>query len=99
MRTFQQGDEVGVEVRDSGTGISDNDLPHIFDRFYRTDQARSSETGGIGLGLSIAKKIVELHGGRLEAESELGKGSVFRVYLPTTDLPVLGESCDITPAA
>lgn len=99
VRTFQQGDEVVVEVRDSGTGISPSDLPHIFDRFYRTDQARSSETGGIGLGLSIARKIVELHGGRLEAESELGVGSVFRVALPISNTPDLGASCDITPAA
>jgi two-component system phosphate regulon sensor histidine kinase PhoR len=99
IRTFQAGDHVAVEVRDTGIGISADDLPRIFDRFYRTDTARSSETGGIGLGLSIARKIVELHQGRLEVESELGKGSVFRVYLPVTDVDILGASCDITPAA
>jgi signal transduction histidine kinase len=99
VRTFQQNEDVIVEVRDTGVGISASDLPHIFDRFYRTDRARSSETGGIGLGLSIAKKIVELHGGRLEAESELGVGSVFRVSLPVSNTLDLGASCDITPAA
>ncbi|MEO8612138.1 MAG: PAS domain-containing sensor histidine kinase [Chloroflexota bacterium] len=99
IRTFQDGDKTVLEVRDTGIGISPEDLPRIFDRFYRTDTARSSETGGIGLGLSIAKKIIELHQGQLEAESELGKGSVFRVYLPVTDIDILGASCDITPAA
>jgi PAS domain S-box-containing protein len=99
IRTFQSGDNTVLEVRDTGIGISPEDLPRIFDRFYRTDTARSSETGGIGLGLSIAKKIIELHEGRLEVESELGKGSVFRVYLPVTNIDVLGASCDITPAA
>ena len=99
IRTFQEGEQVVLEVRDTGVGISPDNLPRIFDRFYRTDTARSSETGGIGLGLSIAKKIVELHEGRLDVESELGKGSVFRVYLPVTDVDVLGASCDITPAA
>lgn len=99
VRTLQQNDQVLVEVQDNGGGISASDLPLIFDRFYRTDQARSSETGGIGLGLSIAKKIVELHGGRLEVESEIGIGSIFRVFLPLFDAPDLNTSCDITSAA
>jgi heavy metal sensor kinase len=71
-----------IEIRDSGIGISGKDLPHIFERFYRADQARSRETGGSGLGLAIARWIVDLHGGLIEAESTCGNGSVFRITLP-----------------
>jgi two-component system OmpR family sensor kinase/two-component system sensor histidine kinase BaeS len=71
-----------VSVRDTGEGIPPDMLPHIFERFYRADPARSRETGGAGLGLSIARQAVELHGGRLWAESELGAGSTFYFTLP-----------------
>src|SRR5882762_5582465 len=71
-----------IEIRDSGIGISEKDLPHIFERFYRADQARSREPGGSGLGLAIARWIVDLHGGLIEAESKLGGGSLFRISLP-----------------
>jgi two-component system, OmpR family, phosphate regulon sensor histidine kinase PhoR len=71
-----------VSVADSGAGIPSRDLPRIFERFYRVDRARSRETGGTGLGLSIARHVVEQHGGVIEADSELGRGSVFRVKLP-----------------
>jgi heavy metal sensor kinase len=71
-----------IEIRDTGIGISDKDLPHIFERFYRADQARSREPGGSGLGLAIARWIVNLHGGLIEAQSTLGQGSVFRITLP-----------------
>jgi len=71
-----------IEIRDSGIGISEKDLPHIFERFYRADQARSREPGGSGLGLAIARWIVDLHGGLIEAESRLGGGSLFRISLP-----------------
>jgi heavy metal sensor kinase len=77
----EQGSAI-IEIRDSGIGISEKDLPHIFERFYRADQARSREPGGSGLGLSIALWIVEKHGGRIEARSTSGSGSVFRLHFP-----------------
>lgn len=72
-----------IVVRDSGIGIPDSDVNLIFERSYRTDQARSRETGGAGLGLAIARWITEMHGGTISAESRVGAGSVFRVSLPT----------------
>ncbi len=75
--------EIALSVSDSGVGIGKNDLPRIFERFYRADKARSPESiRGTGLGLSIVKHIAQLHGGRVEAESELGKGTTIRVLLP-----------------
>jgi len=74
--------EVVLSVRDEGVGIAANDLPRIFERFYRADRARSRELGGTGLGLSIVKHIAQLHGGRVEAESTLGRGTTIRVILP-----------------
>lgn len=71
-----------IAVRDTGAGISPDALPHLFDRFYRADQARSREVEGAGLGLCIAKTIAELHGGRIEVESAPGSGSTFRLLLP-----------------
>ena len=73
---------VRVCVADTGIGISHDNLPHIFDRFWRADKARSRQAGGSGLGLSIARSIAEAHGGTLQVESELGKGSTFEVLLP-----------------
>jgi len=71
-----------VLVRDSGIGIPEGELGLIFERLYRSDQARSRETGGAGLGLAIARWITEMHGGTIVAESRKGAGSVFRVSLP-----------------
>ncbi len=71
-----------IEVRDEGMGIAEKDLIHIFERFYRADKTRSRQQAGIGLGLSIAKEIVELHGGSIEVKSKIGKGSIFIVKLP-----------------
>ncbi len=71
-----------LEVQDQGMGISDKDIQHIFDHFYRADPARSVETGGVGLGLTISRKIIEMHGGRVEVESQVGQGTTFFVHLP-----------------
>ncbi|MDR1392398.1 MAG: sensor histidine kinase [Bifidobacteriaceae bacterium] len=69
-----------VEVIDTGEGIAPTDLPHVFERFYRADKARSA--GGSGLGLALAKRIVDLHGGRISVTSGAGQGSAFTVRLP-----------------
>ena len=71
-----------VSVTDTGEGITPEDLPHVFDRFYRADGSRSRATGGSGLGLAIVKQLVEAHGGHVWAESEQGRGSVFSFSLP-----------------
>jgi heavy metal sensor kinase len=71
-----------VKIRDTGIGIPKEEQEKIFERFYRTDKSRSRETGGVGLGLSIAKWIVNAHHGRIEVDSESNKGSTFTVYLP-----------------
>ncbi len=73
---------VQIAVQDFGEGISEEDAKHVFDRFYRVDKARSRKQGGNGLGLSIAQKLVEGYGGRIELESSLGNGSIFRLSLP-----------------
>ena len=75
-------DEAEICVRDNGPGIPPEDLPHIFERFYRVDKGRSREKGGTGLGLSIVKHAVQLHGGRVWAESVPGEGSAFHFTLP-----------------
>lgn len=77
-----KGRDVEICVRDNGPGIPAEDLPHIFERFYRVDKGRSRDKGGTGLGLSIVKHIVQLHGGRVWAESQLGQGSAFFFTLP-----------------
>lgn len=75
-------DEVAVEVSDTGPGIAAEHQARIFDRFYRVERARARETGGVGLGLSLAKWAVEVNGGRIELESEPRRGSTFRIVLP-----------------
>ncbi|MBS3788585.1 HAMP domain-containing protein [Candidatus Bipolaricaulota bacterium] len=80
-----QEDQVEIRVEDNGEGIPKSDLRHIFDRFYRVDRSRSRETGGSGLGLTIAREIIEAHGGKIEAESEKGEGTTLIFTLPRTD--------------
>jgi signal transduction histidine kinase len=87
VRMLGDADSVTVRVSDTGAGIPEEDLPHLFDRFYRVNKDRSRATGGSGLGLAISKQIVDLHGGRLSARSEVGVGSTFDVWLPKVPLP------------
>lgn len=85
-----EGGYAFVKVSDTGIGIPKEDLPHIFDRFYRVDKARARQMGGAGLGLSIAQWLAEAHKGRIWAESEPGKGSTFTVQIPS--LSVIPDS-------
>ncbi|MGM7723975.1 sensor histidine kinase [Metabacillus sp. Hm71] len=78
----KEANTVLIAVKDTGIGMDPKELPHIFERFYRVDKARTRQQGGHGLGLSIAKWIVELHNGRITVESKLGEGSTFLVKIP-----------------
>ncbi len=82
LSLFREDKRAGVAVSDTGIGIPPEDLPHVFERFYRVDKARSRAEGGSGLGLAIARHIAEMHGGKIEAQSQVGEGSTFRVWLP-----------------
>jgi len=73
-----------AEVRDTGIGIAEADLPNVFERFYRADKARTRESGGVGLGLSIGRWIAEVHSGTIEVHSSPGRGSTFQIRLPVT---------------
>ena len=98
------GANVRIAVADEGVGISSRDLPRVFERFYRADKARSRQVGGTGLGLSIVKHIAQLHGGTVEATSEVGRGSVIGILLPihrTGELesaPASDPEEDVAPA-
>ena len=82
LLTYSKDGKFTLEVRDTGIGISDEAITHIFDRFYREDKARNRETGGSGLGLSIADVIVKAHNGTIKASHNKPKGTVFTIKLP-----------------
>jgi two-component system OmpR family sensor kinase len=82
VSTARDGEYAVIEVKDTGIGISESEIARIFERFYRIDKSRPVHTGGMGLGLSIARKIVEAHQGTISIESAPGQGSVFRIRLP-----------------
>ena len=82
LRAESEADSVRISVADQGDGIPPEDIPRIFERFYRVDKSRSNEQSGTGLGLSIVKHIAQLHGGAVEAKSEIGKGTTIIVSLP-----------------
>jgi len=81
----QKGKWVEVSVSDTGEGIPAEDLPHVFERFYRVDKSRARATGGSGLGLTIAKRLIEAHGGTILVQSKLGEGSRFSFTLPVAE--------------
>jgi two-component system phosphate regulon sensor histidine kinase PhoR len=82
VRAHRVGPEMAIHVQDNGLGIAAEHLPRIFERFYRTDKARSRALGGTGLGLSIVKHIVLAHGGRITVDSTVGQGSTFNLFIP-----------------
>lgn len=84
LRLFIQYNRVIIQVEDSGIGIPADDLPHIFERFYRVNKKRSQQIEGFGLGLAIVKQLVEAHGGEISVKSIIGKGSIFQIELPFT---------------
>jgi two-component system, OmpR family, sensor histidine kinase BaeS len=76
------GGHIQFEVTDTGEGINPEDLPHVFERFYRGEKSRNRDTGGSGLGLAIARGIVRAHGGEIRVESQPGAGTTFQISLP-----------------
>lgn len=82
LRARVENDHIWIAVIDTGQGIAAADLPHVFERFWRSDRSRDRHSGGTGIGLAISRRLVELQRGTIEAESELGKGSTFRFSLP-----------------
>lgn len=84
IRSYKRGDMAVLSVQDTGLGILADDIPRIFERFYRVDKARSRKSGGTGLGLSIVKHVVESNGGTIEVTSEFNHGSTFNIVLPMT---------------
>lgn len=81
LEIYHNNGKIVFEINDTGCGISEEDLPLIFERFYKADKSRHRSSKGSGLGLAITRQLVELHGGKIEVESKLGEGSTFRVYL------------------
>ncbi|MFT9494442.1 sensor histidine kinase [Anaerosolibacter sp.] len=86
VKLVDKYDEIIIEIKDTGIGIQEKDIPYIFERFYRGDISRSRETGGTGIGLSITKVLVEAHGGKIQVESNVGEGSIFSIHLPKSGI-------------
>jgi len=82
IESTRENSRILISVKDHGCGISEKHLPRVFERFYRVDRARSRKLGGTGLGLAIVKHIANVHGGKVEVESAVGKGSKFTIILP-----------------
>lgn len=82
VTAWQEGDRVWIAISDTGIGIDPEDLPHIFERFWRSERTRDRHAGGTGVGLAICRRLVELQQGTIEVDSQLGRGSVFRFSLP-----------------
>ena len=97
VRISERDGEALLEVADGGIGISPAHLGRIFERFYRVDSGRAREEGGTGLGLAIVKHVALAHGGRVEVESELGRGSTFRVVLPRALRGGAGDTPSVAP--
>jgi signal transduction histidine kinase len=101
----RRGAHALLEVSDTGIGIAPDELPRVFDRFWRSDRSRSRATGGAGIGLAVVRELVDAHGGDVEVESAPGRGTLFRVTLPalrSQRLPavVLGRpAAGVAPAA
>jgi signal transduction histidine kinase len=89
LKAWREKQEVWIAVIDTGIGIAQEDLPYVFEKFWRADRSRSRYSGGSGLGLSIARRLVELQNGHLTVESELGRGSTFKFSLPVFETNIL----------
>ena len=85
IRLSRDGDNALIQISDTGMGVPEDAIPHLFERFYRVDKARARKSGGSGLGLSIVRNMLERNNGTIEVESVLGKGTVFTVNLPVFD--------------
>lgn len=92
VKSWQQNSKIWVAIEDTGPGMAPDDLPHVFDRFWRADRSRDRASGGTGIGLTICRRLIELHGGHIEVESTLGKGSTFRFWLPIAANPTPSEN-------
>ena len=96
MSLRQENGWAVVTVSDTGSGIPPEDIPHIFDRFYRVEKARTRSQGGAGLGLAIAKWVVQSHGGKIEVDSKVGSGTTFTVKLPLRKVPVAEPATELS---
>lgn len=96
VKLYTSGKEAVIEVSDKGIGISPEDMPELFNKFHRIDNILSQKEGGTGLGLFLADKLVKSHSGRIEVESEIGVGSLFRIYLPFKQTGYLNEITSIS---